>query len=81
MQLIHKQIANDMKIFLSLIFYKDLDLAGIVLFRATRWGLYIKAQTDIEVTSSPFLYSGVPILKQSRHDKRREEKSDGLIVP
>lgn len=31
----------------------------------------LKAQTDIEVTSSPFLYSGSPVLKQSRHDQRR----------
>lgn len=38
-------------------------------------GLYIKAQTDIEVTSRPFLCSGGPILKQSRHDKRREGRN------
>lgn len=57
------------------------ELDGLLSFATTYWGLYIKAQTDIEVTSSPFLYSGGPILKQSGHDKRRGDKSDGLIVP
>lgn len=56
------------------------DLSAKIM-RTTFWWLYTEAQTDIEVTSSPFLYSGGSILKQSRHDKRRGEKSDGLIVP